>query len=365
MENSILSNDNVVTTKKTNGYKKRLIKKIKIFFLLALVLATSFIISVSLKKTVNLSYKENSNINYLVYLKQNDYYADPYLTKGMQYIASLIDYVDVNFNYNFKMNDQIKYNYYYYIEADVKVFEDGNPANIIYEKRSKLVDNKIYKDQTSLDFNIDENLKINYGEYNDLIRAFKTSYNIAADSSLTLTLYVYIDGEYEDFKQPIRTQNTMNLVIPLTEQMININMDYKEVNNSDVIKLTSNDGMLNKIFLGISIFTSALLLISIIDLVRYLLKIVKRKTPYQKKIEAIIREYDRVIVEVSDGKLLSNETSLIKVSSFEELLDVSDKLQLPILHYEQKKLQKSVFMVRKDNDAYYFVITSKDVDGDE
>lgn len=351
--------------KKVSNYKKGLFKRIKIFLFLFLVLVTSFFISTSLKKTVNLSYKENSNINYLVYLKENSYYETPYLTKGMQYIASLIDYIDVNFNYNFKMNNEINYDYYYYIEADVKVFEKDNESNIIYEKKSKITENKIYKDQSSLDFIIDENLKINYGEYNDLVRAFKTSYNITADSNLTLTLYVYVDGEYEDFKQPVRTRNTMNLVIPLTEQMININMDYKEINNSDAIKLTSNDGIVNKIFFGISIFVSALLLISLIDMVRFLLKILKRKTPYQKKIESIIREYDRVIIEVSNSKLLEEETNYIKVTTFEELLDVSDRLGLPILHCEEKKEQKSIFMVRKDNDMYYYGISSKDINEDE
>lgn len=361
MESNVIDYNNMP---KKKGVKKRLIKKIKIFFLLILIVSLSFFVSTSLKKTVNLSYKENSNINYLVYLKQNDYYTEPYLTKGMQYVASLIDYVDVNFNYEFKMNDEIKYDYYYYIEADAKVFEKGKETNIIYRKKTKLLDNKIYKDQSSRTFNIDENLKINYGEYNDLIRAFKNSYNIVADSNVTLTLYVYVDGEYEDFKQPIRTNNTMNLVIPLTEQMININMDYKEINNSDVIKLTSNDGMINKIFFGITIFTSALLLISLIDLIRYLSKIIKRKTPYEKKIESILREYDRVIVEVSGSNILDNSSNYIKVKTFEELLDVSDRLELPILHYDYKKEQKSLFMVRNNSDIYFYGISKEECEED-
>ena len=98
----IRSEEEPLVLKKHPNFKKQLFKRIRIFIILVFLVVTSFVISNSVKKTITLSYKENSNINYLVYLKPNDYYIDqPYLSKGMQYIASLIDYVDVNFNYNF------------------------------------------------------------------------------------------------------------------------------------------------------------------------------------------------------------------------------------------------------------------------
>jgi hypothetical protein len=149
-----------------------LFKRIKLFVFLTIFTITTFWISIAVKKTITLYYKENSNINYLVYLKDNSFYDEPYLPKGMKYIASSIDYLDINFNYNFKMNEQMNYDYYYYIEADVKVFDQNDQTNIIYEKKQKLVDDKVYTDQEGLAFIIDENLKINYGEYNDLIKSF-------------------------------------------------------------------------------------------------------------------------------------------------------------------------------------------------
>lgn len=130
--------NNTTGTKKNLVLKKSFLRRIKIFISLVILLGTSFLISSSTKKVVTLYYKEDSNVNYLVYLKENDYYTSKYLTKGMKYIASLIDYIDINFNYNFKMNEQIKYSYSYYIEADVKVFEKGNTSNVIFEKRNKL-----------------------------------------------------------------------------------------------------------------------------------------------------------------------------------------------------------------------------------
>lgn len=357
----IRSADEALVLKKHPNFKKRLFKRIRLSILLILMMSTAFIISNSVKKTVTLSYKENSNINYLVYLKTNPFYTEPYLPKGMQYIASLIDYVDVNFNYNFKMNEQMKYDYYYYIEANIQVFDKDNPTNVIFERKTKLVDNKIYTDQDGLAFSIDENLKINYGEYNDLIREFKTSYNINADSNVTLTMYVYVEGEHEYLDNPIRTHNAMNLVIPLSENQVDIAMDYQEINNSDEIEETSTKGTLSNFFLGASVFVLGLVFISLVDLIRYVLKGITRKTPYQKKIKAILREYERVVVEVTNSSALSCDTNFIELKTFDELLDVSDRLEQPILFFEIVKNQRSQFIVRKDNDTYFFIVNAEDL----
>jgi len=358
------SSEESLVLKKHPNYKKRLFKRIKLFIFLVILVATTFWISMAVKKTITLYYKENSNINYLVYVKQDEFYTEPFLPKGMQYPASSINYIDINFNYNFKMNEQINYDYYYYIEADVKVFDQTNHDNIIFQKKQKLVDDKVYTDQEGLAFSIDENLKVNYGEYNDLIRDFKSSYNLTADSSLTLTMYIYVEGDYKNLEEPIRAHNAMDLVIPLTTQTIDISLDYKEINNSDVIKETSAKGTLSNLFLGISIFILALTLISLVDLIGYILKAVKRKTPYQKKLQAILREYDRTIVTVSNSTALSCDTNFIEVSTFEEILDVSDRLEQPILFYEIQKGQRSEFIVRKDNDTYFYIIDADDLNED-
>ena len=39
--------------------------------------------------------------NYKIYLKDNNYYKQNYLDKDMSYIANLIDYISINYNYKF------------------------------------------------------------------------------------------------------------------------------------------------------------------------------------------------------------------------------------------------------------------------
>ena len=47
-------------------------------------------------------YEEKSNLDYKVYLKENQFYDTPYLPKDKKYISALINYIDSSFSYTFK-----------------------------------------------------------------------------------------------------------------------------------------------------------------------------------------------------------------------------------------------------------------------
>lgn len=143
-------------------------------------------------------------------------------------------------------------------------------------------------------------------------------------------------------------------------------MDYKEINNSEIITQTTNKGTLSNMFFVITVIVGSLVLFLVIDLVVLFVKIITGKSEYQKRIESILREYDRVIVDVTNNSnLISKENNVMKVSTFEELLDVSDRLEKPILHYEVSRNRKNLFMVRDNNDIYYFYLTEDNhIEGD-
>ena len=60
-------------------------------------------------------------MDYNVYLKTNEFYKTTFLPKDKNYISTLIDYVDANFNYTFKSAEDFELEYTYYIEADLVV----------------------------------------------------------------------------------------------------------------------------------------------------------------------------------------------------------------------------------------------------
>ena len=78
-------------------------------FFLGVYLLLSFF---DLNKTYYVGYTEDSDLDYKVFLKENSYFKEPFLEKDGEYISSLIDYIDADFDYTIKMNEDIS-NYKY------------------------------------------------------------------------------------------------------------------------------------------------------------------------------------------------------------------------------------------------------------
>ena len=344
------------------SYKERLMRKtVGIVVLIAIMITTIFLFF-DRNQIVSIRYQEQSSVDFSVFLHENDYFDTLYLPRDMQYIASLIDTVNVRFNYSFDANDYMDYVYRYYVEAHVVVFEQNNPNNIIFQQRQRITDERIVELENTRNFNINEHLDIDYSEYNDLIRSFMTSYNINASSNLVLSLNVEVEGSSDRIDESINTNSQLELTIPLTEQMINIEMDYTDINNNDVISGQLNRGIEDYTLIAIFIITIIALFVAIIRLAKFIELSSEKKTAYQKMVNNLLREYDRVIVESKRVIDLGDDTNIIEVKTFEELLDVSDKIGQPIIYMEIHKNQKSWFIVKNNEDIYRHILKSVDLE---
>lgn len=97
--------------KKYYSYGKRVMYSV-IIFIIFMVLTLFFLIqSFNYKDTKVVRYVENSDLDYEVCLKENNFYEEKCLKKDMIYVASLIDNVKINFNYKLNIEEKIKSNY--------------------------------------------------------------------------------------------------------------------------------------------------------------------------------------------------------------------------------------------------------------
>lgn len=360
------NSDNMNNHTKNDGiyisYNTRLLINvvgIVIFFVLSLVFLVS---SISVKARRNVFYNQSSNLDYKVYLKPNDYYKEPYLGKNMQYIANLIDNIDVSFNYNFSANQNINYTYMYYVKADVAVTDTDDKSKVIYSKSDRLTEPTTINKENSNGFTISQNTKINYSEYNDLVKAFKSSYGISANSNLVLSLCIEIRDEKGNLIRSTDSADTMKITIPLTEQMIDIKLDYKEVNNSNNVSVYKDFSVSNKITLALSIISIIVSLGFLVRLIMFISKTSPKKTIYDLTLAKILREYDRVIVD--SKKIVNTDGEVIDVKSFGELLDVRDNIEKPIIFSEVHKGLKSVFIVKTSNETYRYVLKLADLENE-
>lgn len=302
------------------------------------------------KETTSLTVSEKSRTDYKVCVKENDYYEEECLDKGMLYIANLIDYINVDFNYELTSDKEVDYDYTYYVEAEVNVFAKNDPTNIMYTDTKRILEEKTKKvDNTSL-LQIKENVKIKYDEYNSLIRDFKTEYGVNADSNIKIKLYVKPNIEYSQFENLVaKDEVMMELIIPLTEKQINIKAETKDLDNT---KSYSDKKMaaINYVFLGSGTITLLLGLVATTVLISSLTKKERNKSPYRKEVDKILREYDDIITE-TDTIIDPDETeySYVDCKSFNELKNMALNIKAQIIYSELKELH------RKQRTWFYIV----------
>ena len=114
---------------------------------LVMLVLTLFVLKGSMysdKESV-VNYNETGDIDYKVYLKDNSFYSDKYLGKDMQYVASLIDRININYKFDMKTDNNLNFNYKYNIKADLLITDPNDNNKILYKKSNVLVVTKRIK----------------------------------------------------------------------------------------------------------------------------------------------------------------------------------------------------------------------------
>ena len=120
------------------------IKKSSIFIAIILVLLSSvcFYFGVNYKLEHKLNYSEKGNMDYKVFLKENNDFETPFLEKDKKYIASLIDHIDIDYKYAFKSNYDMDVICKYYVLASAYVQDGSNDGKVIYQKDKYILESK-------------------------------------------------------------------------------------------------------------------------------------------------------------------------------------------------------------------------------
>ena len=328
--------------------------------LLCFILATIFMSNaVTTKKDQFITYKETSNLDYKVNLKKNDFYEQKYLGKDMIYVASLIDTIDIDFNYIFDIEKKSDINFDYDITGKL-VISDTNGQNTFYEKEYDLSKTKKESINAKKSHKINEKISIDYDKYNNLANKFRTNYGIDTTSNLIVSLNVHKKGSDKN-EYKLDNKSAVSVTIPLSEKAINIKIDRNDINNSSQLFTSSSVTIDNYAYLLISIVFIILLPVFMFPLVGLLLSMETNKSPYDKYINKILNEYDRLIVETTTAPDIENK-NIIRIDSFNELLDVRDNLSLPIKYYIITKHQKCNFYINHNDELYLLTIKAVDIE---
>lgn len=310
------------------------------------------------EKLAPINYNEKGTIDYKVYLNENNFYEKEYLEANKAYVASLIKYIDMNFNYSFDMATLTNMDFDYQIIGEL-VIENNGGTRRYFEKNYTLLESKNQKLTNNNAININENLKIDYDYYNKLASNFRSTYGV--DTNSYLNVYMEIKSKTDDkLNYKIDESNKISLKIPLSERAIEINFDS---NDKNVTKYVIPNGKIifNLEYLILEIVFFIVTSIFFISFIKYLVISFKKTTKYDKYIKKILKEYDRLVVETHSSIDMS-KYNIIEVKEFTELLDVRDNLKVPILYFNIVKHEKGIFYIKDNDDIYLLTIKNIDLD---
>lgn len=345
---------------------KNSIRKIIVSFLLVIAMVVQFSFlsylfkglapeSSKNKDNLIMSYTSSGNIDYKVFLKQNNFIENEYLNAGEAYILDLIDYVRLTPLYNFKSNAKTNVTGTNKLVARLKVYykessdKNNNPEVM---NKEKVLDEKV------MNFNDDKYTSVSsydlyLNEYLDMLKEFQSEVKIAVDGYLDISYESGFDGKVGGASYTNKYDSLIR--IPLSNSVVKIESpksDAKEANvyEADLVKT-------NKTVMTYIIIANIVTFIIICYLLKRLFSFTN-KSEYQRKLGKILRNYDDIIVNTS-SMVDVKKYKVIKIDEFKEMLNLSRELLLPIMNYEKIKDKETWFYVIKDDILYMHVVSEK------
>ena len=312
-----------------------------------------------------IGYNEVGNIDYKVFLKENNYYKEQYLGKDMQYVASIIKNVVPTFTYEMHSEEKMEYTYNYKVSADL-IISDPNDNNKVLYKRPSLLVKDTKEKVTGGSFRVDQEVSINYDEYNNYVNSFKKEYALSVNSKLVLTFNIDVTGKSPSLKEDFKKSSKLVIAIPMSEQTINIGIDTSDINNSGTIERNYMSQIKKPVALVLGIIVG-LLSLALLYIVIYNFLTNRSKTDvYKVTIKSILREYDRAIVSSKTADTIDeSKYNVIEVPRIEELLDAHDSTGKPILYNEDTENNISTFIIVSDEILYKYRVVRKELEEQE
>ena len=313
------------------------------FLILALLFLFLYLYN---NKNIYIKYDETSNIDYKVFLKENNFFDEKYLGQNKSYIASLIDYIDTTFKYKIALQDESgDFKYSYRIEAEVNV-KEKNATNSLYNFKEELLKEKELDSGGKSTASINENVIIDYNHYNDLIKSFVKTYSLDDTiSTITVRMYVNVLGTCENFENK-NNESVMSIEIPLTTKTMNIEISNDLIETEDNIMACNKIDNSKLIYLLFGCFMFIVDAFYFVLLLKYIIRTRTAEDVYHKELKKILNNYHSYIQKINNDFNVANYQKL-KVDTFTDMLEIRDTLQQPILMVENK-----------NKDGVYFIIPS-------
>ena len=342
--------------KKRKNYRKNREKWIftqsVIIAVITLAVLISALVSYQLNSTYYIGYTENGSIDYDVFLKENEFFENPHLESNQSYVASLIDKIIANFNYEIDMDAEgVNYQYSYYIDARLEII-DNSSGVAIFDPEYELVSVQNKTQNSSNRLTVNEIVILNYDEYNSLANRFLETYSLSnTTSNIVVTLHVDVLSDCRAFSGSAAETYSSELRIPLTTKTVNIKMT-SSVPDEEAKMIACTRGAGSEVFKTTAIVLGVVDVFAIALLAAFVYFTRTEDITYTARVKKILSQYKSYIQKINNLFEMSGY-QVIMVDTFDEMLEIRDTIQAPILMYENEDKTCAKFIIPTDSKLLY------------
>ena len=318
----------------------------------AVAILISSIVAYQMNKTYYIDYRENGSIDYNVFLKDNEFFEQDHLAKDQSYVASLIDKIIADYSYEIDMDaDDVNYKYSYTIKSRLEMIDNSSKVAIFNPERELVsVQNKSQSSSNRL--RINEIVVINYDEYNDLANKFLETYDLSSVSSnIVVTLNVDVLSDCNAFSGSSADSYTSELRIPLTTKTVNIKMT-SAVPDEEAKMIACSRGAGFEAFKTTAIVLGVIEILLVLLLVAFIYLTRTEDITYTARVKKILSQYKSYIQKINNIFDTSTYQKIL-VDTFDEMLEIRDTIQAPILMYENEDKTCTKFLIPTDSKLLY------------
>ncbi len=344
--------------------RNRWIKAQALCLIIALtVMLLSAVFAMIFNKTYYVGYTERSEVDYGVHLKENDFYKDSFLGKDYAYIAALIDKVEASFDYEVVMDSDapIDFTYTYRVDSVVEI-KDIATSKVLYAPVYNEVA-EVSKTASGKGVLVEATALVDYDRYNAVAKEFIDKYKLKnVKASVILQMVVDVTGKSDSFYAEENVDSYVSSIsIPLNADTLEITItSATPPEGQKILSYTTKN--ISDVFKVIAIVFACVA--GVMAIVLWLFAYLSRNidVTYDIKVAKLLRNYKSFIQRIK-SVIDTSEYQVVLVDTFDEMLDIRDTLQSPILMQENEdKTCSRFFIPTATRFLYLFEIKVEDYD---
>ena len=285
------------------------------------------------------SYTNKSQTKYAMKIKDNKFVEEDTLPMGQTYVTDLLESMDINIDYQYDASRYTEVQYTYDVTATIcgNYSLNGEDYNV-WNKKYTLLEPKSGVSQK--DIKISEAIEIDLPKYNKEVNDFKQAMGMTIDAYLNKD----VTNEYSsDFK------------LTLGSKITNIETKEKDIKVGSLTEENTVENEVNifNLIVNIIILSASIYTLSYIWTKTKVAHSIKNE--YKLELNRILKSCQDKIIMITK-KLEIEQSNVVDVKDFVELIKLSEELYKPILYWNSDNEQEAWFCVISNAVTYRFVL---------